>query len=67
MFDESLMRLRDVERAVGFKKSAIYDRMSRGVFPLAVRVGGANRWPSSAIRQYIHDALNGKYAEYRNR
>jgi predicted DNA-binding transcriptional regulator AlpA len=59
---ERLLRLSEVASIVGFKRSTIFARMKDGKFPTAVRVGGVNRWSSSAIAQYVKDALEGKYA-----
>jgi len=34
---ESLLRRTEVERRVGLKRSAIYERMDRGTFPRAIK------------------------------
>ena len=53
--NERLLRRREVESRVGLKKSAIYQRIAKGVFPVPVPdEDGANvRWLESEIRAYI--------------
>lgn len=52
------LRLAEVERRVGLKKSAIYARIDRGEFPAPVRDGGASRWLSNEIDAYVARAAN---------
>lgn len=50
-----LLRLPEVEAAVGLKKSAIYDHIKKGQFPAPVKTGGGqiNAWASDEIQAYI--------------
>lgn len=50
---DTRIRLDEVERQVGLKKSAIYKRIDRGEFPAPVRDGGASRWLQSHISAYV--------------
>lgn len=50
----SLMRLPDVEKTTGLKKSAIYARIKEGSFPGPVRLGAkAVAWRFDEIQQWI--------------
>lgn len=55
---ERLLPRAEVERLVGFKRSAIYARMAAGTFPLPLRdpETGAVRWLESEIRAWIAQA-----------
>ena len=49
-----LLSRREVEDMVGLRHSAIYAWMSKGLFPLQVRIGGkAVRWHESEIIAWI--------------
>ena len=50
-----LMRLPEVEDAVGLRKSTIYDHIKKGHFPAPVKTGGGqiNAWVSDEIQEYI--------------
>jgi prophage regulatory protein len=51
---ERLLRLPDVERLCGLRKSSIYDAVKRGDFPAPVKLSRrAVCWPSSAIDAWI--------------
>lgn len=51
---DKLLRMSEVEELVGLRKSAIYDRVSRNLFP-APRSTYGNRvaWRSSDIQRWI--------------
>lgn len=50
---DSLLRLPDVERMTGLKKSAIYAGMKNGTFPQCVKIGArAAAWPAQEIRDW---------------
>ena len=50
----TLLRLFQVEKIVGFKKSTIYKKMSEGTFPQAVRLSSKSvAWRSDAISEWI--------------
>jgi prophage regulatory protein len=49
-----LLRLGQVEKATGLKKSAIYARIKTGEFPAAVRLGSRSvAWRSDNIQEWI--------------
>jgi prophage regulatory protein len=48
-----LLRISDVERAVGLGRSSIYRNIAAGKFPKPVELGtGAVRWRYDAIREW---------------
>jgi len=51
---DHLIELKEVERRVGLKKSAIYARIGKGTFPRSVgyRDARAKRWSAAAIEQW---------------
>jgi prophage regulatory protein len=52
---ESLLRLPEVERRTGLKRSAIYNRMATGEFPKPIRLTEkAVAWPESEVSHWIH-------------
>lgn len=53
---ESLLRRAEVERRVGLKRTAIYDRVSKGTFPAPIKdedEGHAVWWLASEIDAWI--------------
>lgn len=50
-----LMRLPDVEKACGLKKSSIYDRIKRQEFPAPYRLGNGHHvaWRSDEVADWI--------------
>ena len=56
---EHLLPRKEVELRVGLKRSAIYDRISRGDFPEPVRFRGtrAVRWRASAIDAWLENQI----------
>ncbi|MGJ7484433.1 helix-turn-helix transcriptional regulator [Variovorax sp. LT2P21] len=56
---DRLLRLPDVERLTGLRRSAIYEQMQRGVFPRSVKAGRrAATWPESAVQAWIADRID---------
>ena len=52
---ESLLRLPEVERRTGLKRSAIYQHIERNEFPPPVQLTRkAVAWPESEINGWIH-------------
>lgn len=55
-----ILRLPEVVKATGYKRSSIYLMMARGEFPKCCRLGArAVGWPSDQIEQWINDKLEG--------
>lgn len=51
----NLLRLEQVERTTGLKKSAIYAKIKNNEFPTAVRLGSrAVAWRSDEIQSWIN-------------
>lgn len=48
-----LLRLPDVMRRIGMKRTAVYALMKEGSFPAPVKVGGASAWVDYEITQWI--------------
>lgn len=51
-----LIRLAEVMRRTGLKKTAIYARIAAKTFPAPVRDGGASLWVEAEVQAHI-DAL----------
>ena len=55
---DRLLRLVEVERVVGFKKSTIYALMRNGQFPRAIKVTSrCCAWAESAVLQWVQDRI----------
>ena len=56
---DPLLRRSEVERMIGLKKTAIYDRMSEGTFPQPERFadGRRVRWYKSKVDAWLRDQL----------
>jgi prophage regulatory protein len=55
---ERLLRLPDVEKLVGLRKSAIYAGVKAKTFPAPVILGSrAVAWPESAIQAWIAERI----------
>ena len=53
-----MLRLKQVEDRVGFKKSKLYDDMEKGLFPQSVPLGPrAIGWLESEINDWIADKV----------
>lgn len=56
---DRLLRLPEVERLTGLRRSAIYEQMRRGIFPRSVKTGVRTAaWPESAVQSWIADRMN---------
>lgn len=61
---DRLLRLPEVERLTGMRRSTIYEQMQRGVFPRSVKAGQRTAaWPESAVQSWIADRMNGRRYE----
>src|SRR5689334_12581733 len=53
---DRLIKLPDVERLTGLRRSAIYERIQRGSFPRSVKVGKrSSTWSEAAVQAWIAD------------
>ena len=54
MTNTTLMRIKQVESAVGLKKSSIYAKVKEHNFPVPVRLGPKSvAWKSSEVQEWI--------------
>lgn len=54
MANTTLMRIKQVESAVGLKKSSIYAKLKESNFPIPVRLGTKSvAWKSNEIQEWI--------------
>jgi prophage regulatory protein len=57
---ERLLRMPEVEKLCGLKRSSIYRRVSDGTFVRPVSLGGrAVGFPASQVQQWIADRIAG--------
>lgn len=55
---DSLMRLPEVLRAIGIKKSALYSWVAAGTFPAPVKLGArAVAWRRSQVMEFINSRV----------
>ncbi|WPH15938.1 helix-turn-helix transcriptional regulator [Variovorax paradoxus] len=55
---DRLLRLPEVERLTGLRRSAVYEQMRRGIFPRSVKAGQRTAaWPESAVQSWIADRI----------
>lgn len=52
-----LERLTEVMSRTGMGRSWIYREISAGRFPAPIRIGGASRWHSAAIDNWIEEIV----------
>ena len=58
---DRLLRMPEVQRLTGLRRSAIYEQMQRGTFPQSVKVGQrATTWSELAIQGWITERLKGR-------
>ncbi|MDQ0080886.1 putative DNA-binding transcriptional regulator AlpA [Variovorax boronicumulans] len=58
---DRLLRLPEVERLTGLRRSAIYEQMRRDIFPRSVKTGQrAAAWPESAVQSWIAERMSGR-------
>lgn len=56
-----LLRLPEVQRMTGLRRSAIYDHMQRGVFPKSAKAGARiTAWSEAAIQAWIAERLDSR-------
>lgn len=48
-----LLRLPEVERATGLRRSTLYDAIRAGTFPAPVKLGRLSAWPSHEVEAWI--------------
>ena len=57
---DRLLRLPEVQRLTGLRRSAIYQQMQRGIFPRSVKAGPrVASWSEAAIQAWIAERLGG--------
>lgn len=57
---DRLLRMPEVVRLTGLRRSAIYEQMRRGTFPRSVKAGPrAATWSEVAIQSWIAERLQG--------
>lgn len=58
-----MMRMPEVQAAVGLGKSTIYSMVKAGEFPAPVKLGArAVAWPSHLVNQWLADRMGGDAA-----
>ncbi len=58
--DERLIRMPEVERLCGLKRSSIYRRIAEDAFVKPVSLGGrAIGFPASQVQKWISDRISG--------
>ena len=57
---DSLLPRREVERRVGLKRSAIYARMARGMFPMPIHdtEGATVWWLESEVSAWVQERID---------
>ncbi len=57
---ETLLKLPTVEAAIGLRRSAIYGRVARGIFPAPVELGPRSvAWVQSEVEVILAAIING--------
>jgi len=57
---DRLLRLPEVQRLTGLRRSAIYEQMQRGIFPRSVKAGPrAATWSEAAVQSWIAHRIGG--------
>ena len=57
---DRLLRLPEVQRMTGLRRSAIYEQMRRGIFPRSVKAGARTAtWSEAAIQAWIAARIGG--------
>jgi len=55
---DRLLRLPEVQRLTGLRRSAIYEQMQRGIFPRSVKAGArAATWSEAAVQAWISERI----------
>ena len=56
--DMRVLRLIEVERCTGLRRSSIYERMSAGTFPKPIRLTGRSvGWIASEVESWVHQRI----------
>lgn len=55
---EKLLKIKEVEEIVGFKKSWIYERISERKFPTPIPFGSAKRWAASEVQAWMQERIS---------
>lgn len=64
MATEKLLRLPDVERTVGYKRSTIYKLIESGRFPRPIALGDrASAWVESEIAKWVESRIAASRSE----
>ncbi|MBW4204299.1 AlpA family phage regulatory protein [Enterobacter cloacae subsp. cloacae] len=58
-----LMDLKEVCKAVGFKKGSIYSWMKAGKFPKPIKIGRSVRWVSTEVEEWIAEKIRATRQE----
>ena len=57
---DRLLRLPEVQRLTGLRRSAVYEQMQRGIFPRSVKTGRRSAcWSELAIQEWIAARIHG--------
>lgn len=60
------LRLPDVTKKIGLGKSALYERMSAGIFPPSIKLGyNVVVWPAHEVNQIMCSYVSGESDEQR--
>ena len=59
---DELIRLAEVETAVGLKRSQIYEDIKNNAFPRPAKLGAASRWSRREINAWIAGRLRARSA-----
>jgi prophage regulatory protein len=66
--EQVLLRLGDVQRRVGLRRSTIYDLVRRGAFPPPIRLGcRCSAWVGVEVDRWIVDQVAGSRSRDANR
>jgi prophage regulatory protein len=58
-----LLRLPEVQRLTGLRRSAIYEQMQKGIFPRSVKAGPrAATWSEAAVQAWISKRIDAGQA-----
>ncbi|WGG55235.1 AlpA family phage regulatory protein [Enterobacter roggenkampii] len=57
------MDLKEVCKAVGFKKGSIYSWMNAGAFPQSIKIGRSVRWVSTEVEAWIDEKVRASRGE----
>jgi len=63
--NERFLRLPEVMETVGLRRTAIYDKITRGGFPAPVKIGNLSRWLKSEITAWMDEKAQDRAEEYR--